>query len=73
MKRNEELFQKFGERVCAYRKKKGFTVAELAAAAGLEPSQIQKIETGKLNFHLSTIVALALALGISPAELLKGL
>lgn len=73
MERNEALFQKFGEQVSAFRKKKGFTVEELAAAAGLEPTQVQKIEAGKLNFHLSTIVALAEALGISPAELLKGL
>ena len=73
MERNGDLLQKFGVRLSEFRKNKGFTVGELAAAAGLEPAQIQKIEAGQLNFRLSTILALAEALGISPAELMKSL
>lgn len=73
MERKEELLQKFGEQVSAFRKKKGLSVRELADAAGLDVLQVQKIEAGKLNFHLSTLVALAAALEISPGELLRAL
>jgi transcriptional regulator with XRE-family HTH domain len=73
MERKEELLQKFGKQIAVFRKKKGFTVRELADAAGLEMAQVQKIEAGKLNFRLSTVVALAEGLGISPSELVQAL
>jgi transcriptional regulator with XRE-family HTH domain len=73
MERKEELLQKFGEQVSAFRKKKGLSVRELADAAGLNILQVQKIEAGKLNFHLSTVIALAAGLKISPGELLRAL
>jgi transcriptional regulator with XRE-family HTH domain len=73
MERKEELLQKFGKRVTECRKKKGITVRELAEAAGLDIRQVQKVEAGKLNFHLSTVMALAAGLGVSPADLLQTL
>jgi transcriptional regulator with XRE-family HTH domain len=71
MERKEELLQKFGKKVSVLRKKKGLTIPELAEAAGLKTLQIQKIEAGKLNFHLSTVIALARGLEMSPVELFR--
>lgn len=44
---------------------------QLAKEAGMEPAHMQKIATGKLDVTLTTNFSIALALGISYAELAK--
>jgi transcriptional regulator with XRE-family HTH domain len=73
MERNEELLRKFGRQLSTLRKQKGLSVRELAAAAGMKTDQLKKIEAGQAGFLLSTLVALAAGLKISPAALFKGL
>ena len=56
------------------RLKLGLTQKQLAAAAGLNSRQLQKIETGEIklgNVTLANAARLASALGISIEELLQ--
>ena len=71
MVRKEEALRKFGNRLAALRKQKKLSVPALAAAAGLECEQVRQIEAGEINLLLTTILALAKALEISPDELLE--
>ena len=45
---------------------------ELAERIGLNQQRVSLIEAGKQNVTLKTIVALATALGLAPADLLSG-
>jgi len=64
---------KLGERLRGLRQDTGLSQAELGAAIGVSFQQIQKYEAGKNRVAVSTLVALADHLGISPAQFLKGI
>jgi transcriptional regulator with XRE-family HTH domain len=57
----------FGEKVRSIRKSKNISMQHLANIAEIEVSQVHRIETGKINPKLSTILILAKALNINPA------
>lgn len=81
----EERAREFGERVRALRKAAGMTQEQLAGATGLSRNQVQNIElsrnnardeSGKLspgvgNPRFDTIWALAEALGVEAADLVR--
>jgi transcriptional regulator with XRE-family HTH domain len=60
-----------GERVQNVRRLRMWTQARLAKEAGVSPTTVSGIETGKIGRpHFGTIGKLALALGVAPEELL---
>ena len=60
-----------GERVQNLRRLRMWTQARLAQEAGVSPTTVSGIETGKIGRpHFGTIGKLALALGVAPEELL---
>ncbi|WP_199117178.1 helix-turn-helix domain-containing protein [Pedobacter sp. ASV28] len=61
----------FGSNLRAIRKEKQLTMEALANLAEIELSQIYRIETGKINPKLTTLIKIANALGISPREFFK--
>lgn len=61
----------FGERIRQIRQSKDFTQQHLANIAEIELSQIYRIETGKINTKLSTILIIAKALDVSPKDLFE--
>jgi transcriptional regulator with XRE-family HTH domain len=65
---SEEL-KNFGNNLRRIRKEKELSMEALANLAEIELSQIFRIETGKINPKLITILTIAKALGISPKEL----
>lgn len=67
--RNQETLTKFGDRLKTLRTKKGFTLEQLAFEADIELSQVHRVEKGKTNPTLTTLIALAKGLGITLAEL----
>jgi transcriptional regulator with XRE-family HTH domain len=69
--RNQEIMSKFGDNLRRIRNEKGLTQEDLAYDSGISLSQIARIETGKLNTSICTVVALAEALKIDPSELMK--
>jgi transcriptional regulator with XRE-family HTH domain len=63
-------FVEFGFEVRRRRQWKGMTLEELAQSADLTPNYVGTIEIGRRDPSLTTIIALAKALGVHPAELL---
>lgn len=59
-----------GENIKRARVRKDMTQYDLAESAGVSQPAISQIETGRNKVSLETLVKLAKALGISPAELL---
>jgi transcriptional regulator with XRE-family HTH domain len=70
MDRQEDALRKLGRRLSQLREEKGLSIAALASLTALEPNDINKMEAGKLDIPLTTIVALARALDTTPAQLL---
>ena len=62
----------FGREVRRRRKALGLTLEELAERSDLTPNYVGTVEAGKRDPSLSTVVALASALGVRPSELLGG-
>ena len=67
--RNQETLTKFGDRLKTLRVTKGLTLEQLAFEADVELSQVHRVEKGKINPTLTTLIALAKGLGITLAEL----
>ena len=59
----------FGKNLRRLRKARKLSMEKLANIAEIELSQIARIETGKTNPKLSTILIIARALEISPKDL----
>ena len=70
MLRSSDLdgIKKFGQNLRKIRKEKGISMQQLAHQAEIELSQIYRIETGKINPKLSTIINIAKALNVNPKE-----
>ena len=67
------LRKRFGERVRALRKKKGWTQVEMADYLGLDRSYVSQIENGKRNITLDTLDIMARGLGVSLSKLFSKL
>jgi transcriptional regulator with XRE-family HTH domain len=63
----------FGANVRAARLERGWTQEDLAAKSGLATVQVSRIERGRREVRLTTLLRLAAALGAAPNELLRGL
>lgn len=60
-----------GLKVCEIRSRKGWTQAELAQRAGIAQANLSNIEKGKRDLTVSTLVRLAGALEVRPADLIE--
>jgi transcriptional regulator with XRE-family HTH domain len=60
----------FGENLRQIREEKKISLRTMASYCDLDDSKISKIEHGKLNVQLSTIIELAKGLSIDPKDLL---
>jgi transcriptional regulator with XRE-family HTH domain len=68
--REEKWLVEFGKNLKKIRGEKKFTQEKLAYESGLSLSQIDRLETGKRNPTLCTIIVIAKTLKIEPAALL---
>jgi transcriptional regulator with XRE-family HTH domain len=66
----EILKKKFGKHLKQLREAKGLSLLKLSYNCSIDESKISKIEHGKHNITLATIVELAKGLEISPKKLL---
>jgi DNA-binding Xre family transcriptional regulator len=71
--RVEAELRRFGANVRAARVARGWTQEELAHRTGLASVQVSRIERGKREVRLSTLLRLVRALDVPPAALLDGL
>ena len=70
-RKDHSLIQKnFGENLQKIRNNKKLSLRDLAAKCDVDDSKISKIENGKFNIALSTIVELAKGLEIDVKELM---
>jgi transcriptional regulator with XRE-family HTH domain len=70
----EEAVQgKIGDNVRYWRARRALTQSQLAEAAGLTLSTVNRIERGIAKPHPTTIHKLAVALGVGVEEILRGL
>jgi HTH-type transcriptional regulator/antitoxin HipB len=67
------LPQKLGENVRDARRQRGWTQEELSARTDLAVVQISRIERGKREIRLSTLIRLLDGLEVAPDVLLRGL
>ncbi len=71
MTNKEKILTRFATHLTRLRKERGLSIRQLAATSGLEYSQIQRIEKGKVNFAFTTLVGLAQGLDIDLHILLE--
>ena len=68
-----KALKKLGKRIRALRTKKGLTQVQLARGCGISALQLERIETGRVNLALSSLVRLARKLHITMGETLRGI
>lgn len=68
--RDEKVLLSFGRNLQKIRKKQNITQEELAYESGISLSQIARIETGRINPTLCTLITIAKTLKIKAPELL---
>ena len=68
--RDKSTLENFGAKLKQLRLNKGMTLEQLAFEADIELSQVHRVEKGKINPTLTTLMALAKGLGITLSELL---
>jgi transcriptional regulator with XRE-family HTH domain len=71
--KKDMLKKKFGATIRRLRKDQRLSLRQVAAACQLDNSKIAKIEDGKFNVALSTIIELSRGLGVTPSSLLEEL
>jgi transcriptional regulator with XRE-family HTH domain len=69
----EKTLQRFGQNVRAARLARGWTQEDLAGRTGLATVQVSRVERGKREIRLTTLIRLLDALDAPPSELLEGL
>jgi transcriptional regulator with XRE-family HTH domain len=67
-----EAVVQIGDNLKRLRTLRALTQVELAEKAHVTPATIVRIERNQAEPHMSTIRKLAAALGVDPAELVKG-
>ena len=65
----DKLKKKIGQRIIEFREQKGWSQADLARACGKDRQAIEKLENGKVNPTLYTLLEVANALEISLSKL----
>jgi transcriptional regulator with XRE-family HTH domain len=68
-----EVLARFGSNVREARIARGWTQEELAHRTGLASVQVSRIERGKREIRLTTLLRLLAAFEVDPSELLEGL
>ena len=70
---DSDVLTRFGERVRKLRKKQGFSQEDFAQECGLDRTYMGGIERGERNLALKNIEKIANALGLSIAQLMRGI
>lgn len=65
------VLKKFGDHLRKLREDKALSLRELSYACNIDNSKISKIEQGKVNVTLTTIIDLASGLELHPSVLLN--
>lgn len=66
-------YEKLGDNIRVYREFRGFTQEKLAELSNISEKHLSKIERGKINIKLDTLVNIANALNMSVDKVLTGI
>ena len=72
MRKRDLILCSFGQSLAKHRRAKGLSQEALAEKADLDRTYLSDIERGVRNPGIRNVVIVAKALGITPADLLKG-
>ena len=67
----EDIYKRIGFNLLKQRRLKGCTQEQLAERSGVSRSRISKMENGKENFNIESLILIAQSLEIDFIELLK--
>ena len=73
MRQRDDILVRFGRRVRQLRKKRGYSQEAFAAECGMDRTYMGGVERGERNIALRNIERVADALGLSLAQLMKGI
>lgn len=68
--KEDVVLRNVGAHLKKIREKKGWTLRELSEYSGIDNSRLSKIEQGKINITLLTLIELSITLDTSPAYIL---
>jgi len=68
--REERILKQIGSNIRKYRRARKISQENLANECGMDYSQLNRMELGKVNFSISYLFRIAKALEISPEELI---
>lgn len=69
--RDEKALKAVGRRIRYLREKAGYSQEVFANMCDMEPSQINRIELGKINTSVSVLFRIAETLNLKPSKLLE--
>jgi transcriptional regulator with XRE-family HTH domain len=72
MQKRDPILRSFGQNVAKHRRAKGYSQEALAEKASLDRTYLSDIERGVRNPGIKNVILIAKALGITAADLLKG-
>jgi transcriptional regulator with XRE-family HTH domain len=72
MRKRDPILCSFGQSVAKHRRAKGLSQEALAEKADLDRTYLSDIERAVRNPGVKNVIRIAKALGITPADLLKG-
>jgi transcriptional regulator with XRE-family HTH domain len=67
----QEALENLGQRIRQLRERNDWSQREMASRCNIDAASIGKMERGKLDIRYTTILQLALVLGVNPSELLN--
>ena len=67
----DELKRKIGQRIVELRTKKGWSQSDLARACNKDRQAMEKLENGKVNPTLYSLLEISKALGVSLSDLVR--
>ena len=67
----DELKSKIGQRIVELRTKKGWSQSDLARASNKDRQAIEKLENGKVNPTLYSLLEISKALGVTLSKLVS--
>lgn len=67
----EDIYKRIGFNLLKQRRLKGWTQEQLSERSGVSRSRISKMENGKENFNIESLILIAQSLEIDFIELLK--
>jgi len=72
MQKRDPILRSFGQSVAKHRRTKGLSQEALAEKADLDRTYLSDIERGVRNPGIKNVIIIAKSMGISAADLLKG-